>query len=355
MAYYEELPYFGDRYLQYFDPVNKSFQLRRRTRAQGNIGIKECMELISMYLRRYQMSYIPHKVDPKLVMFPFMFREPTPGDKIKNLTTSEVYTVDQTIKDPETGLWAGVVKLNLVNAPSVERRNHLEYLNFDKYVRFDHELPTSLPNEITANQEGTALARPPMVPTITWSLAVVEPGSYDKPFGSSKQYKKVLMESVKDPLVPGYTVEIYGQPFDNLVHFSSWSHDHRTSEKLITWFEQFIRLYTGDLRKSGIAQILFWRREPDSVSTTWRQYYAVRTSQWYFRTEELEAVYQRDILKIDVNIDLYTGAGIIPHYRNNHPRYIADQYVSGTLSPDQYRSLFYRSGEYLFGELDILQ
>lgn len=355
MSYYSDLPAFNDRYLQFFDPIQKSFQLRRKSRANGNLGITECMELVSAYLKRYQMSYIPHKLDPKLVMFPFMFIEPTEGDKIVNLVTRETYTVEQVIKDPETGVWAGVVKLNLVTPPSVEKRHHLEYLNFDKYVRFDHELPTALPNNTTANLEGDAKILPPMVPTVTWSLDTVEPGSMDRPFGSNKQYKKTLREAVKDPLVPGYTVEIYGQPFDNLVQFSSWSHDHRTSEKLISWFEQFLKYYTSDLRQGGIAQLFFWKREPDSINTTWRQYYAVRSSQWYFRTEELEAVYQRDILKIDINIGLYTGGGVIPHYRNNTPRYIADQYVSGTLSPDQYRALFYRSGEHLFGELDILQ
>ena len=39
----------------------------------------------------------------------------------------------------------------------------------------------------------------------------------------------------------------------------------------------------------------------------------------------------------------------------NETRYIADQFVSGYLSPSGYRDLFYRSGQYLFGDLDIVQ
>ena len=39
----------------------------------------------------------------------------------------------------------------------------------------------------------------------------------------------------------------------------------------------------------------------------------------------------------------------------NSLRYIADKKGSGLLSSEEYRALFYRSGEYLFGDLDIRQ
>lgn len=353
MIQYSDLPEFGQKYLQVFDPDQKSFHVRRRSRADGNIGISEAMELISSFLRRYQMAFIPNKDNGSLVMFPYMFSRPIAGDKIRNITSGEVYTVEQIILNPVTENWEGLVKLSTINPPTIENKAKLEYLNFDRYIKFDHELPSAIPNQVDANSEGIQKNPPPMVPTITWSLKRVEPGSFDKPFGTSKQYKPQLRESAKDPYVQGYTVDIFGQAFDNLVQFTSWSHDHRTSERLIKWFEQFLKLYTGALRKNGLAQMFFWERTQDSIKTNWRQYYAVRDTQWYFRTEELEAVYQRDILKIDVSIGLDSGTTTNTMF--NETRYIADQKVSGRLSRDEYRSLFYRSGEYLFGDLEIRQ
>ncbi len=347
-----ELPEFGDFYLQIFNPHTQSYELRRKSRTEGVLSMSETMELISNLLRKYQLTFVPNKTNKNIVVFPFCLIEPKKGDKIRNLDTQEIYTVDQIIKNPTTGQWNGVVQLDLVNPPSIELRHTLEYLNFDRYVRFDHESPSSIPNHISANTEGIIKSPPPIAPTITWSLQRVEPGSIGKPFDARKELKPRLRESTKDPFVTGYTVEIWGQWFDNIVQFESWSNDNRMSERLIRWFEQFLRLYTGYIRQRGISNLFFWRRDPDDVKTTWRQVFAVRSSQWYFRTEELEAVYLRDILKVDISVGYEAE---LTSRLLNEPKYIADQLITGNFSPEQYRSLFYRSGEYLFGDLDIQQ
>lgn len=94
--------------------------------------------------------------------------------------------------------------------------------------------------------------------------------------------------------------------------------------------------------------MFFWKRDSEGQNSTWRQSIPVKGTQFYFRTEELEAVYQRDILKIDVSLGVEKELA----YKDN-PRYIAGQFVSGNFTPEEYRALFYRSGEYLFGDIDI--
>lgn len=345
-------PEFGDKYLQYFNPFKQQFELRRKSTSEGNLSISESMDLISILLRKHQLSFVPNKVDKNLILFPYAFIEPKEGDKILNKTTKEVYTVDQIIKNPKTNQWQGLVKFeNINNAPSIELRHSLEYLNFDRYIRFEHEYPDALLNIISANPEGILANIPQIVPTLTWRLARVEPGGLGEPFGSRKELKSRLRESVKDPLMPGYTVEIMGQSFDNIVEFGAWSNTFRTCERLITWLEQFIKLYSGYLRKSGLQQVFFWRRNEELQKTAWRQQLPTKTSQFYFRTEELDAVYQRDILKIDITLGM--SESYTPY--TNQMTYIADQLVSGNYTPDDYRACFYRSGEYLFGDIDILQ
>lgn len=345
-----ELPLFGDKYLQVFNPQREQFELRRKSRNDGAIGISEAMELISLLMRKHQLSFVPNKVNKKLILFPFCFLEPKPGDKILNSSTKEVYIVDHLVRNPTTNQWNGVVQLDLDSPPSIELRHSLEFTDQNNYIRFDHEFPEALLNATSANPEGILKNIPSIHPTITWSLKTVEPGGLGKPFDSRKELKPRLRESTKDPFVPGYTVEIFGQWFDSIVQFDSWSSGFRTTERLLTWMEQMLKLYAGYLRQRGITNMFFWKRPEETQTNIWRQSVGVKGTQFYFRTEELEAVYQRDILKIDLSL----GAdGYIPY--TNQFKYIADQLVSGNYTPDDYRALFYRSGEYLFGDLDIRQ
>lgn len=345
-----ELPNFGDRYLQYFDPYRRQFELRRKSRTDGVLSITEAMEMVERLMRKHQLSYITNKKDKKLILFPFAMIQPIPGDKILNTVTKEVYTVDHIIKNPDTNEWDGLVQLNLINPPSIEAGHSLKYLTPGRYVRFEHEFPEQVLNIPTANQEGILQNIPPIVPTITWSLKAKEPGGIGKPFDSRKQLKPLLRESTKDPYVRGYTVEIYGQWFDNIVQFDAWTSSFRATERLLHWMEQIINLYTDVLRQNGIVNVFFWKRDEEKQNNIWRQSIPVKGSQFYFRTEELNAVYQRDILKIDISI----GSDEVIPYRNQY-EYIADQLVSGNITPSDYRELFYRSGEYLFGDLDIRQ
>ena len=347
-----DLPEFGEDYIQVFDPHTKSFQVRRKSRTEGVLNTAQIMELISELLKRYQLTFVPNKTHKNLIYLPFAFIQPAEGDKIRNLGTNEVYTIDQVIKNPNTNSWDGLVKLDLINPPSLEEKHSLVYENIDRYIRFDHEMPDQLLNLPSANIEEVLRSKPPMKPTLTWSLRVKEPGGLGKPFDSKKQFRPSLRESVKDPLVKGYTVEIMGQWFDNIVQFDSWSNDQRTSERLIVWFEQFMSSYAGFIQQYGVPKLFFWRRNADDVNTTWRQAFPLRSTQYYFRTEELEAVYQRDILKIDVTLG--ANASFIKR-RDQETRYIADQKVSGALTSSQYRDLYYRSGQFLFGDIDILQ
>lgn len=348
-----DLPNFGDYYLQYFDPYIKSLEIRRRDRTDGNLSISECMERVDVFLKQYQLTFIPNKIDNSLVLFPFLFIPPKPGDKILNIDTKETYIVDQIIDNPNSRQWEGLVKLKLNQAPSNLAGHRLEYVSSERYVAFNHEVPDSVPNPLGANSERQPNLSPPLIPTITWTVKSVEPGTLGAISSSKKELKPRLRESLKDPLVRGHTVQVYGQRLENIVQFDCWSHDPRTSDRLVRWFDQFMKFYTDEFRKAGIAQLIFLGRFNEETNQTWRQSYSVKSIQYQFTTEELSAKYIKDILKIDISIDAEHTP--IAHLERNGPRWIADQFVSGVLTSEQYRNLFYRSGEYLFGNIDIKQ
>jgi len=352
--HYNNLPEFGELYAEYYDPVQKSFEVRRKSRTEGNLfSVGQCVEYIDAFLKKYQLTFVPNKIDRSILFFPFMMMKPSEGDKIINLTTKEVYTVDQIINNPETGMWDGLIKFDLAVPPSMESLHALDYVTSNRLVRFEHEIPDGLPNLIGANLERLAEQPPSLLPTITWTVISVEPGTLGSINSSRKEWKPRLRESVKDPLVPGHTVEIWGQRFENTVQFDCWSNDPRTSDRLVRWFEQFMRLYTGHLRRAGAGQILFTKRNRDDLNQTWRQSYNVRGSQYIIETEQLTSSYLRDILNIDISIEATDQD--IRNRKFNETRWVADQIVSGKLTSEEYRDLFYRSGEYLFGNIDIKQ
>lgn len=351
MNYYDSLPRFEDRYLQYYNSATEAFEIRKKSTTDGVLSISETMELITKFMIVYQGTYIKHSVDDSLYIFPFLFKRPQEGQIITNLSTKERYTVDQVIVNPESNVWEGVVKLDLSSAPDPVRQDVLLFDNEGIYVKFDHLMPSSLTNYKTANINEVMDNPPQINPTITWNLARVEPGGMNKAFSSKKELKARQREVVKDPLVPGYSVQILGKSLDNIVEFMSWSNDHRTSERLINWFYRFLEMYTPYLRQCGVQQMYFLRRDDDSVSNRWRQTFYGRNLQYYFRTEEIEANYEKDLTNVDVVLG--TELSDITRRIYKERRYIAGQEVTGELSNQEYRNLFYRSGEYLFGNVDI--
>lgn len=347
----DNLPRFGDAYRQYFNKDLEVVEIRRKSKTEGNVSITEAMELILTLLKQHQLTFVPNKSRDDMLMFPFMFKKPREGDVMINGVTGEKYTVQQLIINPESKKWEGVIKLDMPTPPSIDKRHYLYWEKNDNYIEFDHMYPSSIANQLGANMENTMKNPPPITPTITWTLVRREPGGLNKAFESRKELKPRLRESFKDPLDPGYTVQVYGRYFDNIIEFECWSNDHKSSERLVWWFESFLNQHSAILRQCGVNNLVFWQRPEESFNKIWRQSFALRSTQFYFRTEELEASYERDIVKIDIVLGVDTSSASRVF---REQRYIAEQLITGELSYDEYRNLFYKSGEYQFGEIDIL-
>jgi len=320
----------------------------RKMRADRVVNFDESMILISILLNKYQSTYVTNKSDKSLLLMPNLFHEPQPGERIKNQTTGEIYTVKETIVNPITKKWEGLVRLVCITPPETLKSEKLELLDSTHRVRFTEESPNMVGNE-GQTSAGIMIDKGPMQPTIVYSLVRKEPGSIGKtPFGPQKDYRKRLRESVKFDSNPAHTVEIYAQSFDNLVQFDCCTLDNFTANRLVNWFEKFMNLYQWVLKKNGVQQIIYWQRLKDATVSKWRQDLVVRTVQFYFRTEEIDEVVRRDLTKIDYNIDLSEGIS------DDTERYIADQKIAGPISDQEYNALFRDSnGNYLFGDLTI--
>jgi hypothetical protein len=278
---------------------------------------------------------------------PNLFQEPAQGTKLRNKQTGEIYTVTDTIKNPHTNMWEGLIRISSITSPDPVAAEKLEFFDDKVRVRFTAEYSKSLDTESQTADEIQDDAGP-IRPTVVYALLRKEPGTIDaQPFGPRKQYKPRHMENLKhDRKSTGRTISVSAHCFDLLVEFGCFTTDNRSCDLLADWFEEFMRQYSWVLELNGVQRILYWQRGRDTAVTKWRQDLISRTVQYFFRIEEILPTVQKDMNTFDININLSE------HINDESERWYGLYHVSGQLTQEEYKKLFVdRSGNYLFGDL----
>ena len=315
--------------------------------ADRSTNFSETMRMINILFKSYETQYQVNTSDKNLLCFPNLFLEPTKGEKIINKATEEVYTIEDTILNPTTGAWEGLVKITSITPPDPLKEERLEFEKDDRLVRFTPEFATSLGIEGQTSEElQTDIG--PIRPTIAYALIKKEPGSVGKDlFGPQKQVKPLHKEIINDPKFAGRSVTINVHRFDYLAEFGCFTTDPHTADALADWFEDFMRQNTWVLKLNGVNELLFFQRLRDGAVTKWRQDLISRTVQYAFRIEEILPVINRNIRKIDKLIYSARSTPVLDTKRR-----IAGREVVGPLTEEEYNKLFYDSnGNYLFGNI----
>lgn len=140
--------------------------------------------------------------------------------------------------------------------------------------------------------------------TITYEVTRREPattGGNKQPFGTGvKSYTPRLRETIGN--VDGTQTQVFGQLFDNLIKFKTWTLTSVEAEELVNWFEQYLRERRVFFRNLGLHEILFWVRSEDKEVPILDNGLEQRTLTFYVRTEELSIV-QEGVLK-DLQVQL---------------------------------------------------
>jgi len=319
-----------------------------RLTADRVASLTDAMMMIDLLMESYEAQYLVPSKDGNLLILPNLFLEPDQGLKLRNKTTKETYTVTDTISNPVTGLWEGLLKINSTTPPNSKMEEKLEFVTKDKLVRFAPEFSKTIGVE---DQTADELIKDvgPIQPTIVYALIKKEPGSIGKQlFGPQKQHKPMHREIIRDKKFSGHSVEIEGQWFDNLVEFGCFTTDNRSADRLADWFERFMRQNTWVLKKNGVQELVFFQRLRDTAVTKWRQDLISRAVQYAFRIEEILPVVSRNIRLLTTTIDLGTDIG------EPGRRFIAGREITSALSSDDYFKLFHdAAGNYLFGNISL--
>ena len=319
---------------------------QKRSVTNRNADLPETMMMIDRLLKQFESYYRNHDYDNRLLHLPYLFQKPEEGDRIRNKTTGEIYSIQEALVDPITKRWEGLIKLSATDSPPLRTQAHkIQFLSKSAYVRFTAEDPELLGNE-NQDSNGLIVDKGPVIPTVVYALIRKTPGSITtRPFGVAKQYRPRYRETHTPSDSTNHQIEISGQWFDNLLQFDCWTTDNLSADNLADWFERFMCLYGGVLVKNGVQQVLFLERLRDKAVSKWRQDLKSRALQYFIRTEALEARAIREITDIDLTIKL--SSQIVPVVGEYN---IAGQAVTGQISAAEYKDLFHDSnGNYLFG------
>jgi len=311
------------------------------------------MDMMEILLEQHQMSFTKDDAYGWRLFFPYLFIKPEVGDEVRNTITGEIYTITWVedvdpgfkrlspgpiVRNPKENTFTGLVILQGNTEPKITDRlefveRHKRILPFQEWGSRRH---SKTPTESGEGDLGQGESGP-FLPTLTWSVTRVEPGTVGKrPFDPAKMAKPIFRESYpdpqhtylmnsemynrsvqqqhlyqtgnplwtgeysaltpaqQDPRVSTHTIEVYGQWFDNLVQFDCWSASNSQANALITWFEDFMELYTPVLKQNGVAEMLYWERLQDQTIERWRNDIDNRTIRWFFRTEKLRVRRRRN-------------------------------------------------------------
>ena len=223
------------------------------------------------------------------------------GDRISNTTQGTTYIISSVITatdylpDP-TNPWDsnGIVSLNTMGAAmpvtndilALEEKNTVDFQS--SYSRIYQQRPVNDWRD-----------------TIVYRVKRREPGTVGHhAFEPPVEAKPRVRESMNDPDHPGLHIQVLGQWFDNIIQFDCWSKYNNRADDLIDWFEDFMFKYTWVWKKNGVNEILYWMRTIDTESSEWRNDLAVRTVNYYFRTEKLVTINEYDFRQINMYLSM---------------------------------------------------
>lgn len=144
--------------------------------------------------------------------------------------------------------------------------------------------------------------------TITYMITREEPGSVggDKqPFGGRREVTPKIRE-VQNVIGNEKSSVVYGQWFDTLVQFDTWTLTNWEAENLSLWFKRYMISHRDFFKNRGLSEILFWWRGKDSASLSLRNNLHSRSLVFFVRTEELMSDEDYNVKKFELEMRIST-------------------------------------------------
>jgi len=142
----------------------------------------------------------------------------------------------------------------------------------------------------------------PFADLVTYTVKYQAPAGFKEAFGKEKMRQPQYRETVRVEEHAGLLYEITSAPMDNLIQFDCWSSTGRGADNLVELFKTFMDFMKGSIMRQGFDKIQFWERGVDADVTAWRDDIAVRSIQYYVRTQEFSVVPKSLITAINAEL-----------------------------------------------------
>lgn len=155
----------------------------------------------------------------------------------------------------------------------------------------------------------------PFCELITYDLQLQAPQGMHKAFGAEKLRNWQFRERIRDQQYPDVSYNVMARTHDNLIRFNCWASNGRAADWLADFFKEFTVWMTGSIMRQGFGKFMFLERGIDEQIPKWRDDIAVRTLQYYLKTEEHWLIPNVDItaLSKEISID-YTAVNDFDSY-----------------------------------------
>lgn len=284
-----------------------------RQRRDRGARINDLFTMISTALVDYQGYYVKHPYEPFRGWLQFA-RYLAQGDKVRNVTTGDVYTVEALL-DEDDGSFQGQVVLSGGTDPAETDRLRLDAENM---VVWAHAHPRSEVSSTKFDSDSERTDGPaPYNDTVMAAQLRVEPGTVGKrPFDRERQALPLMRETNLDTLVdPDVAMETRGQWFDHIVQFDLFAKENRRLDGvsrldgggdpgLVRWFQDFMMRYRWVFLWNGIQQLLEWQGTRDEPVSNIKNDMVHRPLLYYVRTERVMTARVRRVSQIDVLVNI---------------------------------------------------
>jgi hypothetical protein len=280
---------------------------RDSTRRDRGAALADLFDYIEEALTLYQSYYLPISYAPLNGYFPYAWYLKA-GTQVDNTTIGTTYTIEEVEKDPDTGKPTGYVRMSGSPNPALSHR--LKFRKEDLLIVM-HSFPKTYADPYTFSKTGDGKLvgeyKASWRDTITWLVTRKEPGSLSgEPFKRPRTLVPMPRRHFDYGTDDAYAVDTHGQWFDSVVQFDCWAKTNAATERLMSWFEGFMALYTPVFVYNGIARVFFWERAIDELVTRWRDDIVNRTIRYYVRTETVTVTLEARIRSIIATISIAT-------------------------------------------------
>ena len=140
------------------------------------------------------------------------------------------------------------------------------------------------------------------MPVITYTLEEMVPGVISND-GRREIKARHRYADIQGPDAVGpRAIEIYGRALDCKVIFEVWEENNTKATNLATKFMEFLDIYLGYIKSSGVKEVIFRRYKNGSENGAWRDDIVCRSLTYDVRLEHLFEVASDVITKVTGSI-----------------------------------------------------